>query len=155
MLLVFAMIMIHSPVQRCKVVSDMKLSIKIMLIFSCMMLAALLIFSYSAAQINISGARAYTVSRFRNMSVSIARDIEQDFSMMQWTMRELTGNITFMSALNQFVRDDSEDQKMGIAASKAAISQFYQSPLVDNYFRVSFIRGKVCLLPAMWTRRIR
>ena len=138
MLLVFAMIMIHSPVQRCKVVSDMKLSIKIMLIFSCMMLAALLIFSYSAAQINISGARAYTVSRFRNMSVSIARDIEQDFSMMQWTMRELTGNITFMSALNQFVRDDSEDQKMGIAASKAAISQFYQSPLVDNYFRVSF-----------------
>ena len=121
-----------------KVVTKVKLSTKMMLIYSAMMFTALLIFSTYASQYSISGAQKFTAMRFQNMSTSIVRDIEQDFSMMQLTMQELTGNISFMSALNQAVRDDSEDQKMGTAASRAAVSQFYQSPLVDNYFRVSF-----------------
>ena len=116
----------------------MKLSIKMTLVFSVMMLAALLILSSHATQSSIEGANKFTAMRFQNMSTSIVRDIEQDFSMMRLTMDELTGNIFFMAALNQAVRDDSADQKMGIAASKAALSQFYQSPLVDNYYRVSF-----------------
>lgn len=109
-----------------------------MLIFSAMMFAALLILSSFASQTAVNGANQFTTMRFQNMSMSIVRDIKQDYAMMQLTMEELTGNISFMSALNQAVRDDSEDQKMGSAASKAALSQFYQSPLVDNYYRVSF-----------------
>lgn len=116
----------------------MKLSLKIMLIFSIMMLLALSILSFNAAQLSIAGSNSFTEARFRNMSASIQRDLEQDISMMELTLQELTDNTSFMAALNQMVRDDSADQKMATAASKAAIQQLLQSPLVDTFYRVSF-----------------
>lgn len=116
----------------------MKLSVKITLIFSAMMLTALFILSFSAGQISINGANAFTKARFLNMSTSIQRDLEQDVSMMQMTLRELSENTTFMAALNQMVRDDSADQKMALAAGRAALQQLLQSPLVDTFYRVTF-----------------
>ena len=116
----------------------MRLSAKMVLIFSAMMLVALIILSSYATGISLEGARVFTEARFRNMAVSIAQDMKQDFSMMELTLEELTNNSTFMSALNQMIRDDSEDQKMGIAAGKRAIEQMQQSPLVDAYHRVTF-----------------
>ena len=116
----------------------MKLSVKITLIFSAMMLTALFILSFSAGQISINGANAFTQARFSNMSTSIQRDLEQDVAMMEMTLRELSENTTFMAALNQLVRDDSADQKMALAAGRAAIQQLLQSPLVDTFYRVTF-----------------
>ena len=116
----------------------MRLSVKMVLIFSAMMLVALIILSSYATGVSLEGASAFTEARFHNMSVSIARDLEQDFSMMELTLEELTNNSSFMAALNQMLRDDSEDQKMGLAAGKIAIQQMEQSPLVDAYQRVTF-----------------
>lgn len=116
----------------------MKLSMKMVLIFSIIMLVALLILSFYAVQISVKGANAFTEARFHNMSTSIQRDLEQDISMMNMTLHELTENTSFMAALNQLVRDDSEDQKMALAAGNAALQQLLQSPLVDTFFRVSF-----------------
>lgn len=116
----------------------MKLSVKMMLIFSVMMLLSLFILSFYAAQVSVRGANAFTEARFHNMSTSIQRDLEQEISMMDMTLQELKENTTFMAALNQMVRDDSEDKKMAIAAGKAAIQQLLQSPLVDTFYRVSF-----------------
>ena len=116
----------------------MRLSVKIVLIFSAMMLVALLIFSSYAIDSAVKGANAFTEARFHNMAVSISRDLEEDFSMMELTLDELTNNSTFMAALNQMIRDDTEEQKMGLAAGKAAIQQMEQSPLVDAYQRVTF-----------------
>lgn len=116
----------------------MKLSTKMVLIFSIIMLLALLLLSFYAIQISIKGANAFVEARFHNMSTSIQRDLEQDFSMMNMTLHELTENTTFMAALNQLVRDDSEDQKMATAAGNAAFQQLLQSPLVDTFYRVSF-----------------
>lgn len=116
----------------------MKLSIKMMLLFSVMMLLALLILSSYAANFSIQGANAFTQARFSNMSSSISWNMKQDYSMMEITLRELTGNTSFMAALNQIVRDDSEEHKMGEAAGRAAVQQLMQSPLVDTYYRVTF-----------------
>lgn len=116
----------------------MRLSAKMVLIFSAMMLVALIILSSYATGVSLEGASAFTKARFHNMAVSIARGLEQDFSMMELALEELTNNSSFMAALNQMIRDDSEDQKMGIAAGKAAIQQMEQSPLVDAYQRVTF-----------------
>lgn len=116
----------------------MKLSTKMVLIFSIIMLLALLLLSFYAIQISIKGANAFVEARFHNMSTSIQRDLEQDFSMMNMTLHELTENTSFMAALNQMVRDDSEDQKMATAAGNAAFQQLLQSPLVDTFYRVSF-----------------
>lgn len=116
----------------------MKLSTKMVLIFSIIMLLALLLLSFYAIQISIKGANAFVEARFHNMSTSIQRDLEQDFSMMNMTLHELTENTSFMAALNQLVRDDSEDQKMATAAGNAAFQQLLQSPLVDTFYRVSF-----------------
>ena len=116
----------------------MRLSAKMVLIFSAMMLVALIILSSYATGISIDGANAFTKARFHNMAASMARDLEQDFSMMELAMEELTNNSTFMGALNQMLRDDSEDQKMGLAAGKLALQQMQQSPLVDAFHRVTF-----------------
>ena len=108
------------------------------LLFSIMMLVGLLILSSYAASVSVGGANAFTEARFRNMSTSISRDLTQEISMMEMSLRELTENTTFMAALNQMVRDDSPDQKMAMAAGKTAVTQLHQSPLVDSFFRVTF-----------------
>ncbi len=124
----------------------MKLSIKMALIFTVVMLISLFILSYNAGQLSVDGANAFTQSRFQNMSATIQRDLEQDISMMQLTLRELSENTSFVAAINQMVRDDSADQKMAIASSKAAMQQLLQSPLVDTFYRVTFFtRGGVFL----------
>lgn len=117
----------------------MKLSLKMTLLFSVIMAAAILMLSAYTTQISLDGARRYTQSRFTNMSATISRDLEQEIRMMSLTLSELTGNTSFMAALNQFVRDDSKDQKVGNAARMAALQQLYQSPLVERFYRVSFI----------------
>ena len=116
----------------------MRLSTKLILILSAMMLSALLVLSNYAANTSVMGANAFTEARFHNMALSIYRDIQQDFSMMQLTLDELTSNSTLMAALNQMIRDDSDDQKMAKAAEKAVLQQLIQSPLVDGYQRVTF-----------------
>lgn len=116
----------------------MKLSVKMILLFSAMMLLALLILSSYAANTAVEGANAFTEARFHNMSSTISWNMQQDYALMEMTLRELTDNTSFMAALNQIVRDDSDDHKMGLAAGRAAIQQLQQSPLVDNYYRVSF-----------------
>ena len=116
----------------------MKLSIKMAAIFSAMMLIALCILTSYAVKSSIDGASAFTRVRFANMAASIQRDLEQDISQMELTLNSLTESSTFMASLNQMVRDDSDDQKMGNAAKKAAVQHLYQSPLVNNYYRVSF-----------------
>lgn len=116
----------------------MKLSVKMVLLFSVVVLIALMILSSIALQSSVQGANAFTAARFHNMSTSIQRDLELDYSMMELTLQELTENTTFMAALNQMVRDDSEEQKMAMAAGKTAVNQLNQSPLVDSFYRVSF-----------------
>lgn len=116
----------------------MKLSVKMVLVFSAMMLVELLIFSSYAAGVTVTGATAFTEARFRNMERSIENALQREVSMMEITLRELSENTTFMAALNQMVRDDSEDQKMALAAGKAALNQMQQSPLVDSFFQVTF-----------------
>ena len=116
----------------------MKLSIKMMLLFSAMMLLALLVLSSYAANTSVLGANAFTQARFRNMSSTISWNIQTDHELMEMAMRELTDNTSFMAALNQIVRDDSADHKMGEAAGRAAVQQLMQSPLVDTYYRVTF-----------------
>ena len=108
------------------------------LIFSVMMLLGLFLFSSYAINFSIEGANVMTESRFRNMAVSIRRDLEQEVDTMKMTLRELTDNTTFMSALNQMVRDDTEDQKMAKKAEGIALNQLLESPLVNTYYRVTF-----------------
>ena len=116
----------------------MRLSTKMILLFSIVMAAATAVFSSYTVQSSMNGATMFTSARFSNMSASISLDIEQNIDMMRLTLNTLTETVSFMSALNQFIRDDSEDQKLGVAARTAALQQLYQSPLVDQYYCVAF-----------------
>lgn len=116
----------------------MRLSTKMILLFSIVMAVATALFSSFTVQSSLDGATKFTATRFSNMSTSIQLDIEQNIGMMRMTLDTLKGNASFMSALNQFIRDDSEEQKMKVAARKAALQQLYQSPLVDQYYCVAF-----------------
>ncbi len=116
----------------------MKLSIKMTIIFTATILAALLIFSSYAATSSINGAMSFTKARFSNMAELIERDLSQDIEMMELTLDTLVGTPSFLSSLKQMVRDDSDDNKVGLAAAQKALQLLYQSPMVDNYYRVTF-----------------
>lgn len=117
----------------------MKLSTKMMIRFSVITFITILVLSSYTIRNSIEGGSLFTSLRFANMSTSISRDLEQTIRMMSMTVKELSQNISFTASLNQFIRDDSPDWKVGKAAKKAALQSLYQSPLVDQYYRVSFI----------------
>lgn len=116
----------------------MRLTTKMILLFSIIMAVATAALASFTVQFSLDGASLFTKARFENMSTSISLDIEREADMMRLTLDTLTGDASFMSALNQFVRDDSADQKLGVAARTAALQQLYQSPLVDRYYCVAF-----------------
>ena len=116
----------------------MKLSWKMILIFSVMMLATTLILVLYSAQNILESTNVYTSARFLNMGKSISKALDQHISMMELTAEELLDNTSFTAALNQMVRDDSEDQKLANAASNSVLQILYRSPLVNSHYRVTF-----------------
>ena len=116
----------------------MRLSVKMVLIFTAMMLTALLVMSSLSARSAVEDANAFAEVRLHNITVSIARDLQDEFSMMHLTLKELTDDTDFMSTLNQIVRDDSDDQKMGLRAGAKAVTRLRTSSLVNENYRVSF-----------------
>ena len=116
----------------------MRLSVKMVLIFSLMMIIAMMILSSYAVTITRTGADAYTEARFHNMAENIRQELRDDFGKMRMTMQELSENSVLITALNQLVRDDSEEQKQALSAGKTALIQLKRSPLVNTCGRVSF-----------------
>ena len=116
----------------------MKISYKMILIFSVVMIAAVtLLTSYNIRQ-SLDNSIQFNESRFINMGSAMAWAIEQQISMMDLTVEELLDNASFMSSVNQFVRDDTEETKMGIAARNSIQQYMYRSPMVGSFYRVSF-----------------
>ena len=116
----------------------MKISQKMILIFSVMMIATVAVFTRYSIQTNLDSFSAFTASRFYNMGSTISQAVEQQIAMMDLTMEDLMDNSSFMAALNQLVRDDSADSKMANAARNVLLQQLYRSPMVDIFFRVTF-----------------
>lgn len=116
----------------------MKLNLKMMLLFSAMMLAAVAVLSSYSTQLNIESFADFSDLRFRSISHTVSEALDQQISLMDLVLEELLDNASFMAAVNQFVRDDSDDQKLATAAKNTMLQQLYRSPLVENFYRVSF-----------------
>ena len=119
----------------------MRLSAKMILLFSAIMAFATVMLSMYTVESSVDGAAEFTKARFSNMSASISLDIDRDIEMKRLTLDTLAGDSSFLSALNQYVRDDSDEQKMGLMARTAALQQLYQSPLVEQYACVAFFNS--------------
>ena len=122
-------------------VTEMRLSAKMILLFSAIMAFATVMLSTYTVESSVDGAAKFTEARFSNMSASISLDIDRDIEMKRLTLDTLAGDSSFLSALNQYVRDDSDEQKMGLMARTAALQQLYQSPLVEQYACVAFFNS--------------
>ena len=116
----------------------MKLNVKMMLLFSAMMLAAVAVLSSYSTQLNIDSFTDLSNQQFHNISHTVSEALDQQISLMDLVLEELLDNASFMAAINQFVRDDSDDQKVGTAARNTVLQLLYRSPLVENFYRVSF-----------------
>lgn len=116
----------------------MKLNVKMMLLFSAMMLAALAVLSSYSTQLNVDSFTDLSNQQFHNISHTISEALDQQISLMDLVLEELLDNASFMASINQFVRDDSDDQKVGTAARNTVLQLLYRSPLVENFYRVSF-----------------
>lgn len=115
----------------------MRISHKMILVFSIVIIISVTVLTSYSTQVLLEESNTYTAARFSNMGTAMLNRLEQQISMMDLVVGELTDNTTFMAALNQFVRDDSEDRKMANAARNTLQQQLYHSPLVDYFYRVS------------------
>ena len=113
-------------------------SYKMILIFSLMMILAVTMLTGYATRQSLEDATVFASSRYFNMGDTMSRAVEQQIAMMDLTVEELLDNTSFMSTLNQFVRDDSDEKKMANAARNSILQYLYRSPMVDNFYRVSF-----------------
>lgn len=102
----------------------MKLTTKIISLFSIIMAVAIALFTSFTQDMTTKGSEEFTRLRFSNMSASISQDIELQIDMMELTLDELTKDTSFAATLNQFIRDDSEDQKMANAAKTPPFRPF-------------------------------
>ena len=116
----------------------MKISQRIVLTFSLMTLIVLTSFAIFVNSILLENSRQSNFTLFSNTGTNVLNALEQQVGMMDITAEELLDNVTFMSALNQFVSNDSSDGKVANAARNAVLQQLYRSPMVDSFYRVSF-----------------
>lgn len=116
----------------------MKLYMKMVLLFSVMMLVTVAIFSSYSVRLNFESFSDLSNLQYVSISHTVSEALNQQISLMDLVLEELLDNASFMAALNQFVRDDSGDQKMATAARNIVLQQLYRSPLVENFYRVSF-----------------
>ena len=116
----------------------MKLYMKMVLLFSVMMLVTVAIFSSYSVRLNFESFSDLSNLQYVSISHTVSEALDQQISLMDLVLEELLDNASFMAALNQFVRDDSGDQKMATAARNIVLQQLYRSPLVENFYRVSF-----------------
>lgn len=116
----------------------MKISERMVLTFSLMVLIVIASFSGFVNHILLENSMESNNTLFNNTGTNILKALEQQMSMMDITAEELLDNLTFMSALNQFVSNDSSDRKVANAARNAVLQQLYRSPMVDSFHRVSF-----------------
>ena len=115
----------------------MKISYKMILLFSIALIVAVSVLTSYSTDISLRESITFTTVRFRNIGVTVLNRLEQQVGMMDLVIEELMDNTSFMAALNQFVRDDSEDRKMGQATENMVSQMLYASPLVDLFYRVS------------------
>ncbi|MBR3017081.1 MAG: histidine kinase [Clostridia bacterium] len=116
----------------------MRISYKMILIFSVMMIVAVTMLTGYATRQSLNDATVFASSRYFNMCDTMNRAVEQQIAMMDLTVEELLDSTSFMATINQFVRDDSADRKMANAARNSILQYMYRSPMVDNYYRISF-----------------
>ena len=115
----------------------MKISYKMILLFSIALILAVSILTSFATDISLREFIAFNAVRFRNIGETVLNRLEQQKGMMDLLVDELMDNASFMAALNQFVRDESDDRKVGQAAENMVAQMLYASPLVDMFYRVS------------------
>ena len=122
-----------------------KISYKMIGIFSIMMIAAVALLTNYANRRSVEDSEAFMAARYRNMGEAMEQAVEQEISLMELTIEELLDNTTIMATLNQFVRDDSDDHKMATRALNSVLQYLYRSPLVESFYRVSFYttEGKI------------
>ncbi len=114
----------------------MKLSTKMILIFSVMFFLIVTINTFYLTQVNISGADAFSASRYQNMAANMLRNVEQYVSTMDLAIEDLTSDTTFMEAFYRVATH--EEDEAGLLADQNKIFQaLYHSPIADSFYRVS------------------
>ena len=79
----------------------MKLNVKMMLLFSAMMLAAVTVLSSYSTQLNIDSFTDLSNQQFHNISHTVSEALDQQISLMDLVLEELLDNASFMAAINQ------------------------------------------------------
>ena len=117
-------------------VTPIKISRKMILIFSIMVLITIGINTFYLSQSSLEASLNNTHVRFENMGSSMVRAIEQYVLMMDLAMDEVTSNSSFMDAF-AVAACDTSTYSQSLSAQNRMSQTLYHSPAVENFYRVS------------------
>ena len=116
----------------------MKMSLKLIILFSVLAVAVTLTFSLISYQSNLDNLYANTHTSLDTMAAMMKAEIEQYVELMEYTMEELTSNTEFMDAFYTIHSSEDPVYSAEIVNAQTRMSQImYQSPLSSAFYRVS------------------
>ena len=113
-----------------------KISHKMILLFSAMILALV---SYNVVylqQTNIDGSDAFSAGRYRNMGDNMVRNMEQYVTMMDLAIEDLTTDTAFMEAFYQVATGSEADASAMLTNQNQMFQTMYHSAIGDVFYRV-------------------
>ncbi len=115
----------------------MKISHKMILLFSAMILLIVLVNTAYLGRTKVEGSDALTADRYQNMAVNMIRNMEEYVTMMDLAIEDLTSDTAFMEAFYQVALGADEDPATVLSNQNKMFQALYHSPIADNFYRVS------------------
>ena len=116
----------------------MKMSVKLIILFSVLAVAVTLAFSMISYQSNLNHLYENTHISLNTMASMMQTEIEQYIELMEYAMEELTSNIEFMDSLYKINNTEDPLFFAEIENAQTRMSRImYESPLSSAFYRVS------------------
>lgn len=114
----------------------MKISRKMILIFSAMILLTIGINTAYLIQTSLDRTQENAQMRFNNMGTNMVRSIEQYVRIMDLALADVSSDSSFMDAFAA-ATGDSSSINLVLSAQNMMSQVLYHSPSVENFYRVS------------------
>jgi len=116
----------------------MKMSLKLIILFSVLAVAVTLSFSIISYQSNLNNLYENTHTSLNTMGSMMQTEIEQYIGLMEYAMEELTSNIEFLDSLYKINNTEDPLFSSEIENAQTRMSRImYESPLSSAFYRVS------------------
>ena len=131
----------------------MKMSVKLIILFSVLAVAVTLAFSFISYQSNLDNLYNNTHTSLDTMASMMKTEVEQYMELMEYAMEELTSDTDFMDAFYTIYNTEDPGYSADIVNAQTSMSRImYQAPLSSVFYRVSVFDRNGLLLTSRFEK---